>query len=197
MGKHGEIDIPVNGAAGNFLCPFEKLSPNAFRTVLMIDTVGTFLLSKYTVQYAMKKAGVIINITANLHHNGTILQTHSGTAKAGVDALTKHLAVELGPRNIRVVGVCPGAIEGTEGFERLTTASSEEGGSLHSIIPMQRVGRKDDISKACIFLGSSAASYITGTTIVVDGGMELTAANFPFMTASIVKGYPSFGKSKL
>jgi 2,4-dienoyl-CoA reductase [(3E)-enoyl-CoA-producing], peroxisomal len=119
---HGEIDILINGAAGNFLCPFEKLSPNAFKTVLMIDTVGTFLLSKYTVQYAMKKGGVILNITANLHHNGTILQSHAGTAKAGVDALTKHLAVELGPRNIRVVGVSPGAIENTEGFERLSTA---------------------------------------------------------------------------
>lgn len=111
--KHGEIDILVNGAAGNFLCPFEKLSPNAFRNVLMIDTVGTFLLSKFTVQYAMKKGGVIINITANLHHNGTILQSHAGTAKAGVDALTKHMAVELGPRNIRVVGVSPGPIENT------------------------------------------------------------------------------------
>jgi len=76
----------------------------------MIDTVGTFLLSKYTTQYSMKKEGVIINITAHLHYNGTLLQTHSGTAKAGVDALTKHMAVELGPRNIRVIGVCPGAI---------------------------------------------------------------------------------------
>ena len=59
----------------------------------MIDTVGTFLLSKYTVQYGMKNEGVIINITASLHYNGTILQAHAGTAKAGVDALTKHMAV--------------------------------------------------------------------------------------------------------
>ena len=108
--KHGEIDILVNGAAGNFLCPFEQLSPNAFRTVLMIDTVGTFLLSKFTAKHAMKKGGVIINITANLHYSGTLLQAHAGTAKAGVDALTKHMAVELGPRGIRVIGVCPGAI---------------------------------------------------------------------------------------
>lgn len=68
---------------------------------------------------------------------------------------------------------------------------------MNTIIPMQRVGRKDDISQTCIFLASPAASYITGTTITVDGGMELTAANFPFMTAAIVKGYPTFGKSKL
>ena len=111
--KHGEISVLVNGAAGNFLCPFEQLSPNAFRTVLMIDTVGTFLLSRYTAEHSMKKGGVIINITANLHYNGTLMQSHAGTAKAGVDALTRHMAVELGPRGIRVVGICPGAIEGT------------------------------------------------------------------------------------
>ena len=119
VGKLGEIDVLVNGAAGNFLAPYQDLSPNAFRTVLMIDTVGTFLLSKYTT-HAMKKGGVILNITAHLHYNGTALQSHAGTAKAGVDALTKHLAVELGPRGIRVVGICPGAIEGTEGYDKLT-----------------------------------------------------------------------------
>lgn len=83
----------VNGAAGNFLSPIHSLSPNAFRTVLMIDTVGTFLLSKYTTEFSMKKGGVILNISANLYYNGTALQAHSGSAKAGVDALTKHMAV--------------------------------------------------------------------------------------------------------
>lgn len=83
----------VNGAAGNFLSTMDNLSPNAFRTVLMIDTVGTFLLSKYTVQYGLKNGGVIINISAYLHQGGTAMQIHAGTAKAGVDALTNHLAV--------------------------------------------------------------------------------------------------------
>jgi peroxisomal 2,4-dienoyl-CoA reductase len=83
----------VNGAAGNFLCPFEKLSVNAFKTVLMIDTVGTFLLSKFTTQYGFKNGGVIINISAYLHQTGVAWQTHAGTAKAGIDAMTRHLAV--------------------------------------------------------------------------------------------------------
>ena len=103
----------VNGAAGNFLCPFEKLSPNAFRTVLMIDTVGTFLLSKFTNQHGFKDGGVIINISAFLHQPGVVMQVHAGTAKAGVDAITHHLAVELGPKRVRVVGICPGSIENT------------------------------------------------------------------------------------
>lgn len=94
VAKHGKIDILVNGAAGNFLCPFEQLSKNAFTTVLMIDTVGTFLMSKYVNQYCFSKGGgVIINISASLHYNGAALQSHAGTAKAGVDALTKHVAV--------------------------------------------------------------------------------------------------------
>ena len=63
----------------------------------------------------------LYRLLCNLHYNGTLMQSHAGTAKAGVDALTKHMAVELGPRGIRVVGICPGAIEGTEGFDRLSS----------------------------------------------------------------------------
>jgi len=119
---------------------------------MMIDTIGTFLLSRFTTQYSMKKGGVIINITANLHYSGTLLQTHSGTAKAGVDALTKHMAVELGPRNIRVVGICPGGIEGTEGMDRLSF--SDGSFKMENIIPLQRLGRKTDIADACLFVAS-------------------------------------------
>ena len=89
----------------------------------MIDTVGTFLLSKYVNQIGFKNGGVIVNISANLHVNGTVLQSHAGTAKAGVDALTKHMAVELGPKGVRVVGISPGIIEGTEGFSRLNVGN--------------------------------------------------------------------------
>jgi peroxisomal 2,4-dienoyl-CoA reductase len=110
VAEHGNINILVNGAAGNFLCPFEQLSKNAFTTVLMIDTVGTFLLSKFVNQYCFGSGGVIINISASLHYNGTALQSHAGAAKAGVDALTKHMAVELGPKGVRVVGISPGPI---------------------------------------------------------------------------------------
>jgi peroxisomal 2,4-dienoyl-CoA reductase len=76
----------------------------------MIDTVGTFLMSKYVNKYCFSNGGLIINISASLHYNGTALQSHAGTAKAGVDALTKHMAVELGPKGVRVNGICPGVI---------------------------------------------------------------------------------------
>lgn len=119
--KYGQLDVLVNGAAGNFLAQAEKLSTNGFRTVMEIDTIGTFNMSKaaYTLAMKPRKFGVILNISAELHWNGSVFQAHSAAAKAGVDALTKTLACEWGPHGIRVNGLCPGAIEGTEGFARL------------------------------------------------------------------------------
>lgn len=116
----GRIDILLNGAAGNFLADAENLSLNAFKTVIEIDTIGTFLMSKWVYSKWMKKnGGSIINISASLHYLGTLLNSHAAAAKAGVDAITKTLALEWGPKGVRVNGVAPGAIEGTEGFERL------------------------------------------------------------------------------
>lgn len=96
VNKFGKIDILVNGAAGNFLAPFEKLTSNGFKTVLEIDTLGTFNMSKAVFESSMKKnGGNIINISATLHYNSSSMMTHAAAAKAGVDALTRNLAVEL------------------------------------------------------------------------------------------------------
>ncbi|XP_078414852.1 peroxisomal 2,4-dienoyl-CoA reductase [(3E)-enoyl-CoA-producing] isoform X3 [Cetorhinus maximus] len=118
--KFGKIDILVNGAAGNFLCPASDLSFNAFKTVLEIDTIGTFNTSKILYQKWLKEyGGVIVNITATLNYRGQILQVHAGSAKAAIDAMTRHLAVEWGPDNIRINSLAPGPISGTEGFRKL------------------------------------------------------------------------------
>lgn len=108
-----------------------------------------------------------------LHYNGTAFQVHAGTAKAGLDALAKHLAVELDPKEIRVVGICPGIIGDTTGFFRLVPDSRSE-----SYIP--RVGKTRDIGNVAVFLASGAANFITGATFVVDGGQSLTMPNFAF-----------------
>jgi len=119
--QFGRVDILVNGAAGNFMASASKLTAKGMKTVLEIDTLGTFNMSRSVFNNAMKKqgGGVIINISATLHWNGTAMQIHSSAGKAGVDAITKVLAVEWGPHNVRVCGIVPGAISGTEGFERL------------------------------------------------------------------------------
>lgn len=94
--KFGQIDILVNGAAGNFLAPFDKLTANGFKTVMEIDTMGTFNVSKAVYELSMKKTGGnIVNISATLHYNSSSMMTHAVAAKAGVDALTRNLAVEL------------------------------------------------------------------------------------------------------
>ena len=120
LNDFGRIDVLLNGAAGNFLADAENLSLNAFKTILEIDTLGTFLMSKWVYSKFMKKnGGKIINISASLHYLGTLLNSHAAAAKAGVDAITKTLALEWGPKGVRVNGVAPGAIEGTEGYDRL------------------------------------------------------------------------------
>eukprot|EP00350_Pseudokeronopsis_sp_OXSARD2_P013949 CAMPEP_0170541654 /NCGR_PEP_ID=MMETSP0211-20121228/1336_1 /TAXON_ID=311385 /ORGANISM="Pseudokeronopsis sp., Strain OXSARD2" /LENGTH=226 /DNA_ID=CAMNT_0010844475 /DNA_START=16 /DNA_END=696 /DNA_ORIENTATION=- len=123
--KFGKVDVLVNGAAGNFLASASKLSANAFKTVLEIDTMGTMNMSQAAFHASMKdNGGTIINMTAGIQWNGTVLMSHANAAKAGVDALTKTLAVEWGPYKIRVVGIVPGSIEGTEGFARLSDLNS-------------------------------------------------------------------------
>lgn len=184
------IDILVNGAAGNFLAGIDNLSSNAFRTVLEIDTLGTFNASKGAYTKWMKQnGGNIINISATLHHSGTALQSHSGAAKAAVDALTKHLAVELGPKSIRVNGISPGPVEDTEGFSRLSdpkaTGTNQD---LKEMLPLQTFPKSEDISATALFLVSDAARCITGQTIVVDAGQVLTCPNFTML-------YDSFRKS--
>lgn len=197
------IDVLVNGAAGNFLAEAEKLSPNGFRTVIEIDTVGTFLLSKTVYSKYMKKnGGSIINISATLHYLGTILNSHASAAKAAVDALTKTLALEWGPKGVRVNGVAPGLIEGTEGFERLidvdranskdnlnknVNSTKEKIKEMVNRIPLQRAGNRKDVSNAVIFLASDASSYITGQTIVVDGGILGVFPNWLVLDDKFVK----------
>ncbi|XP_009990767.1 PREDICTED: peroxisomal 2,4-dienoyl-CoA reductase, partial [Tauraco erythrolophus] len=167
------IDILVNGAAGNFLCPASALSFNAFKTVIDIDTIGTFNTSKVLFEkYFRDHGGVIVNITATLSYRGQALQVHA-------DAMTRHLAVEWGPNNIRVNSLAPGPITGTEGYRRLGGKFAEEA-SLFDTIPLQRAGNKTEIAHSTLYLASPLSSYVTGTTLVVDGGSWLTSANnFP------------------
>ncbi|XP_061206709.1 peroxisomal 2,4-dienoyl-CoA reductase [(3E)-enoyl-CoA-producing] isoform X3 [Neopsephotus bourkii] len=174
------IDILVNGAAGNFLCPASALSFNAFKTVIDIDTIGTFNTSKVLFEkYFHDHGGVIVNITATLSYRGQALQVHAGTAKAAIDAMTRHLAVEWGPNNIRVNSLAPGPITGTEGYRRLGGKFAEEA-SHFDMIPLQRAGNKTEIAHSTLYLASPLSSYVTGTTLVVDGGSWLTSANsFP------------------
>ncbi len=167
--RFGKIDTLVNGAAGNFLAPAAALSPNAFRTVVDIDLIGSFHAARAAFP-SLRDAGdgLIVNVTATLHYHGTPLQLHASAAKAGVDAMTRNLAVEWGGAGIRVVSIAPGPIGDTEGMRRL--APGDAAARAAKAIPLGRFGLIDEIAAAAVYLRSAAAAYITGTVLVVDGG---------------------------
>ncbi|XP_013863641.1 peroxisomal 2,4-dienoyl-CoA reductase [(3E)-enoyl-CoA-producing] [Austrofundulus limnaeus] len=190
--EFGHIDILINNAAGNFICPASALSFNAFKTVMEIDTMGTFNTSKVVYEkWFQDHGGNIVNISATLAYRGQALQVHAGSAKAANDAMTKHLAVEWGPSGVRVNAVAPGPISGTEGFRRLGGVRAEADHSFQSI-PLQRVGNKTEMAHCALFLASRASSYVTGAILVADGGAWLTSAN----DVSVLLGYWSAEKKR-
>lgn len=162
----GRIDFVIAGAAGNFLADFNHLSSNAFKSVISIDLLGSFNTVKATFEQLRKNKGQILFVSATLHYYGVPFQSHVGAAKAGVDALSNALAVELGPLGIRCNCLAPGPIADTEGMSRL----SPPGVDLKSKVPLQRLGTTRDIAESTVYLFSPAASYVTGTVQVVDGG---------------------------
>ncbi len=166
--QFGHLDIVVNGAAGNFLCPAEELSPNGFGTVVDIDLKGTFNVCRAAFSELKKNRGQILNISATLHYGGTPRQLHVSAAKAGVDALTRNLAVEWGTYGIRVNAIAPGPIEDTEGMTRLVPPEIKE--RLRRRIPLGRFGRIRDIEQCAVFICSDAAGFINGAVLAVDGG---------------------------
>ncbi len=172
----GGLDLLVNGAAGNFLCPAAQLSSNGFKTVIDIDLQGTFNVTRMAFEPLMASRGCVVNISATLHYGGTPMQLHVSAAKAGVDAMTRNLAVEWGPLGIRVNAIAPGPIDETEGMKRLAPGGMRD--KMISQVPLRRFGSIEEIGQATIYLASDAAAYISGAVLVVDGARWLN--NMPF-----------------
>jgi len=168
----GGLDIVVNNAAGNFYCPAADLSPNGFGTVIDIDAKGTWNVSRAAYQARLRdRGGQILNISATLHYGGTPGQVHVAAAKAAVDAMTRTLAVEWGPRGIRVNAIAPGPIGDTEGARRLFPGEAAE--ALRAMIPTRRLGTIDDIVNLALFVLCDAGINLNGAILVSDGGLCL------------------------
>jgi len=197
ISKFGKLDILVNGAAGNFLSAAEDLSANGFKTVLEIDTIGTFHMSKAAFPALKERGGVIVNISATLYYAASHFQIHASAAKAGVDSITRSLALEWGKYGIRVVGIAPGPIADTEGLFRLTGEGADNGllDSTLKTVPLRRLGKIVDIAQVAVFLSSSAASYITGDVLVVDGGQFVYTP--PFVPIEVYEAMVASRKAKL
>lgn len=168
----GEIDILICGAAGNFPAPVLGMSANAFKAVMDIDVLGTFNTCRAAHEHLRKPGASIINISAGQAFRAMPMQAHVCAAKAGVDMLTRTLALEWGQDGIRVNSVVPGAVDDTEGMRRLAPDAAMREAVL-SRIALGRMANKDDIADLCLFLASGAAAYITGAILVCDGGLSL------------------------
>lgn len=173
--QHGPIDALVSGAAGNFVAPAHELSANGFRTVVDIDLIGTFHVVRGAWDHLRKPGASIVNVTAAQSWVPIPGQVHVGAAKAGIDQVTRVLAVEWGPSGVRVNSVAPGPVEGTEGMRRLapTDASIE---AWTEAVPLRRFASTTDVVNAVLWLTSAEASYVTGVVLSVDGGLALAGS---------------------
>ena len=165
------VDILISGAAGNFVAPAEKLSTNGFKAVIDIDLVGTFNVFRAGYEYLRKPGASLIAISATHGTRPFANQAHVCAAKAGVNMLTRCLAIEWGNKGIRVNGISPGPIADTEGMRRLAPTEEIEKKAASSV-PLGRFGTKDEVADLALFLCGQASKYITGSIIECDGGSQ-------------------------
>lgn len=170
--RFGPIDIVVSGAAGNFVAPALGMSANGFKTVVDIDLIGTFHVLRACFQFLNRPGASLISITAGQAVNPSLYQAHVCAAKAGINMLTKCLAMEWGPAGVRVNAISPGPIADTEGMRRLAVGEDAEK-RIKSRIALRDYGTKTDIAEMATFLATDSAKYITGSIMNVDGGSEL------------------------
>lgn len=171
----GSLDILVNNAGIYPSIPVSKMTLSDFDKVLSVNLKGVFLCSKYSSEQMIKqeKGGKIINITSiDALHPSSVGLAHYDASKHGVWGFTKNVALELAPHKIWVNAIAPGGIL-TPGVQKSLTDSTILS-AFEAKIPMKRMGEPDDIGKVALFLASDLSSYMTGTQIVVDGGVLLS-----------------------
>jgi NAD(P)-dependent dehydrogenase (short-subunit alcohol dehydrogenase family) len=175
----GPVSILINNAAGNFGAPAERMSANAWRSVVNIVLNGTFFCSTEFARrrIARGEGGAILNIGATYAWTGGPVASHSAAAKAGVTNLTQSLAVEWAPDDIRVNCLAPGLFPATDRSEHALGMHKQapRGGET---IPAQRVGEAHELGWAATYLCSPFAAYLTGHTLVLDGANWLRRYGF-------------------
>lgn len=168
----GRLDILVNNAAGNFYYPAEKLSDNQWKAVLEIDLYGTFYCCRAALPHLKEHGGTIVSTTMTLHHTGWVGMLPACSAKAGVDALTRTLALEWARFGIRVNAIAPGPII-TEGVKKAFALGGDFDEHLDTI-PLRRAGEPEEIGNMAVFMASAAGAWMTGAIVTLDGGESLS-----------------------
>ena len=175
---YGRLDILINNAAGNFLCKAEKLSYNGWKAVVDIVLNGTFYCTRAAFE-PMKARGYgrVLNILATYATGASPGTVHSCAAKAGVLAMTRTLAVEWAPYNIRVNAVAPGSFPTEGATSRLMLAPGAPDRAAKRI-PVGRFGRHEELANLAAFLCSDYADYVNGESVTIDGGVTWNHPSF-------------------
>lgn len=167
--KLGGLDILINNAGGQFPAPAELISENGWAAVINNNLNGTFYMSQHIFQQFFKpqSSGVIVNIIANMHR-GFPGMAHTGAARAGVENLTKTLAQEWAENRVRINAIAPGTIE-SSGLDQYPKEIQDSFAAGREENLMKRFGTVEDVANATMFYASPLSSYISGTTLYVDG----------------------------
>jgi len=170
LDRFGAVHVLVNNAGGQYLAPAEAISPTGFEAVVRTNLLGTWNVTREVAVRSMipQGGGAIVNVIAQVER-GFPGFCHSGAARAGVENMTRTLAVEWVGHRIRVNAVAPGFIH-TEAIEGYPDELVEQSRRL---TPMKRLGTREEIALSIVFLASRASSFITGETLVIDGGARL------------------------
>ncbi len=177
--KFGKVDILLNNAAGNFISPTERLSSNAFDTIIDIVLKGskncTLAFGKHWIDTKQQNS-VILNIVTTYAWTGSAYVVPSATAKAGVLAMTRSLAVEWAKYGIRSNAIAPGPFPTKGAWDRLLPGDLKEKFDLAKKVPLQRVGDHQELANLAAYLVSDFSAYVNGEVITIDGGEWLKGA---------------------
>ena len=177
--EFGSVDVLLNNAAGNFISPTERLSANAFDTIIDIVLKGskncTMALGKHWIDTKQKNK-TVLNIVTTYAWTGSAYVVPSATAKAGVLAMTRSLAVEWAKYGIRFNAIAPGPFPTNVAWDRLLTGDLKDKFDLSKKVPLKRVGEHQELANLAAYLVSDFSAYVNGEVITIDGGEWLKGA---------------------
>lgn len=179
LAEYGKVDGLLNNAAGNFISPTERLSSNAFDTIIDIVLKGTknctLAFGKHWINTKQKKA-TVLNIVTTYAWTGSAYVVPSATAKAGVLAMTRSLAVEWAKYGIRFNAIAPGPFPTKGAWDRLLPGDLKDKFDMKKKIPLRRVGEHQELANLAAYLMSDFSAYINGEVVTIDGGEWLQGA---------------------